>query len=173
MHITSEKLIICGQGGSGKDYLLDQLKKRGFKTSVKTTTRPKRITETEGIDYLFKNREEFINSDMIVREKFYNHLGDEWLYGIETNQFDKGEAFIMTPGEIEQLPKEVRKNCFVVFLNIDESVRRNRLSKRKDYNDSSERRLKADKLDFENFTDYDMSIQDPEFSVDDIISLME
>lgn len=173
MYEISEKLIICGQGGSGKDYLLRQLKDRGFKTSVKTTTRPKRTAETDGIDYLFKSIEQFDNCDMLVREKFYNHVGDEWLYGVEKPQFDNGDAFIMTPGEINQLPKDIRKNCFVVFLNIDESVRRNRLSKRKDYNDSSERRLKADKQDFENFTDYDMSVQDPEFVVDDIISLMD
>ena len=86
--------------------------------------------------------------------------------------FNNSQAFILTPGEVRQLTPEVRKNCFVVFLDIDRSIRESRISNRQDHNDSIKRRLDADEIDFKNFTDYDLKITDPEFDVDSILSLM-
>ena len=172
MEKKQEKLIICGQSGSGKDYLLSRLREEGFRASVKTTTRPKRSSEVDGVDYYFKTNEQFNTSDMVVHQKFYNHLGDEWLYGIDNKSFNMNNIFIMTPGEIKQISEDIRKECFVVYLDIDEDIRRNRLSMREDNNDSIERRIQADKRDFESFEDYDLKVSDPEFEVDMITSLM-
>ena len=38
MLIKSEKIIIVGQSGSGKDFLLKELSKKGLIPSVKITT---------------------------------------------------------------------------------------------------------------------------------------
>lgn len=169
----TEKLIISGKSGSGKDFLLRKLNQLGYSVGVKTTTRPKRQKECDGIDYIFETNQNFKTQDMIVWQEFKNHKNDKWLYGFDKNEFGKSNIFIMTPGEIEQLNSEIRENCFVVYLDIEESIRRNRLSIRKDNNDSIERRLQADNKDFENFNEWDLKITDPEFSVEDIISLWD
>ena len=87
--------------------------------------------------------------------------------------FNNSQAFIMTPGELNQIDPITRKKCFVVYLDIDRSVRENRILKRNDDNDSVIRRLDADEIDFQNFKDYDLKITDPEFESIDIINLMD
>jgi guanylate kinase len=168
----TEKLLICGHSGSGKDFLLRQLKERGLKASIKVTTRPKRKNEIEGVNYYFKTLNQFESLDLLVSQDFFNDKGELWKYGILKEDFNNSQAFILTPGEVRQLTPEVRKNCFVVFLDIDRSIRESRISNRQDQNDSIKRRLDADEIDFKNFTDYDLKITDPEFDVDSILSLM-
>jgi guanylate kinase len=168
----SEKLLICGHSGSGKDFLLRQLKEKGLKASIKVTTRPKRKNEVEGVNYYFKTLNQFESLDLLVSQDFFNDKGELWKYGILKEDFNNSQAFILTPGEVRQLTPEVRKNCFVVFLDIDRSIRESRISNRQDQNDSIKRRLDADEIDFKNFTDYDLKITDPEFDVDSILSLM-
>ena len=168
----TEKLLICGHSGSGKDFLLRQLKEKGLKASIKVTTRPKRKNEIEGVNYYFKTLNQFESLDLLVSQDFFNDKGELWKYGILKEDFNNSQAFILTPGEVRQLTPEVRKNCFVVFLDIDRSIRESRISNRQDQNDSIKRRLDADEIDFKNFTDYDLKITDPEFDVDSILSLM-
>lgn len=168
----TEKLLICGHSGSGKDFLLRQLKEKGLKASTKVTTRPKRKNEVEGVNYYFKTLNQFESLDLLVSQDFFNDKGELWKYGILKEDFNNSQAFILTPGEVRQLTPEVRKNCFVVFLDIERSIRESRISNRQDHNDSIKRRLDADEIDFKDFKDYDLKITDPEFDVDSILSLM-
>ena len=168
----TEKLLICGHSGSGKDFLLRQLKEKGLKASTKVTTRPKRKNEVEGVNYYFKTLNQFESLDLLVSQDFFNDKGELWKYGILKEDFNNSQAFILTPGEVRQLTPEVRKNCFVVFLDIERSIRESRISNRQDHNDSIKRRLDADEIDFKDFRDYDLKITDPEFDVDSILSLM-
>ena len=172
----TEKIIITGKSGSGKDYLIRQLEKEGLTTSVKVTTRPQRQHEIEGKTYYFKSLNEFNSllesNQLIVSQEFFNDKKELWKYGILKDDFNNAQAFIMTPGEIEQINPEIRKGCFVVYLDIDRIIRENRISGRNDSNDSVTRRLNADEVDFEGFKDYDLKITDPEFEVDMVISLM-
>ena len=169
----SEKLIIIGKSGSGKDHLLRHLKKEGLETSIKVTSRPKRVNEIDGVTYYFKTLEEFNNLDLIVSQDFFNDKKELWKYGILKEDFNNSQAFIMTPGELNQIDPIIRKKCFVVYLDIDRSIREKRITKRNDNNDSLMRRLDADEIDFENFKDYDLKITDPEFESIDIINLMD
>ena len=73
---------------------------------------------------------------------------ETWHYGLSKSEFNKAQAFIMTPGEIKQIDEVTRKGCFVVYLDIDRSVRESRISGRNDNNDSVKRRLDADEIDF-------------------------
>jgi guanylate kinase len=148
------------------------LKEKGLKASIKVTTRPKRKNEIEGVNYYFKTLNQFESLDLLVSQDFFNDKGELWKYGILKEDFNNSQAFILTPGEVRQLTPEVRKNCFVVFLDIERSIRESRISNRQDQNDSIKRRLDADEIDFKNFTDYDLKITDPEFDVDSILSLM-
>ena len=71
----------------------------------------------------------------------------------------------MTPSGVSKLKNEDRLESYIVLIDIDYEIRRERLSIRND-SDSVERRLSADEKDFEFFFDFDNSIDDPEFKCD-------
>lgn len=173
--MKQEKIIILGPSGSGKDYLRKELINLGLKYSPKITTRPKRINEKDGLDYSYINNQTFesLTNDgkMKYSEKFIINEQD-WWYGISEDNWNNNQIFIMTVGEFNQINEEDRKNCFVVYLNIDKETRKSRLNERMDNNDSIDRRIEADEQDFSNFTGYDLSITDPEFEAVWIYDLM-
>ena len=175
MCIKKESIIIVGPSGVGKDYLLRGLVKMGLRYSPKITTRPQRKLERHGVDYDFVDNTKFQNLLESNQIKTYQHFlinGCGWFYAISCENFKNNNIFIMTPHEISTLSKEDRSNCFVVYLDIDESIRRERITRRDDNNDSVERRIQSDREDFKMFNDYDLKITDPEFNCSDVYSLM-
>jgi guanylate kinase len=176
-----EKVIILGQSGSGKDFLLRKLVEKGLKPCLKWTTRPARKFEKQGVNYNFVSDSEFIQS--INENKFLAYQEfqvtpegkspEKWYYGITEEEFNNSQVLIMTPGEFRNITPEQRKGCFVVYLDIDRSVRESRLFKREDKNDSIKRRLDADEEDFKDLNDYDLKVRDPEFTADDVYDLMD
>jgi guanylate kinase len=166
-----KKLVIVGRSGSGKDYLLKKLIEKGLKYSPKITTRPIRNGETNGVEYLFmKNNIVYLmlrlNQHKTIETFEINDV--KWIYIITSKNFEDNELFIMTPGELKQLNKEDRDSCYVVYLNIDENICRKRLNNRNDNADSVDRRINSDNNDFENFSDYDLLITEPNFDCDKI-----
>ena len=73
----------------------------------------------------------------------------------------------------DQFQKIVLAVFFVVYLDIDMEIRRKRISKRNDNNDSIERRLEADEIDFKDYKYYDLKITDPEFEAEWVYDLMD
>lgn len=158
-----KKTILVGPSASGKDYLMRELRQNGYKYKPKYTTRPMRKNESQNVEYTFIDNVEFqsmVFSNEFIVEQSFDINGDMWRYGITVAAFNEAELFVMTPAEIKQLHKTYRKQCTIVYLNIDESIRRERISQRLDNNDSIERRLQSDRIDFENFTDFDIEITD-------------
>lgn len=173
--MKNEKIIIVGASGSGKDFLLKGLIKKGEKYSPKITSRPIRTNEKQGVDYNYISNKDFEDlikeNKMKVYQKFLIEKAT-WYYGISKELFKNNNLFIMTPDEIKQISPKERKGCFVVYLDIDEETRRKRLMRRDEDNQTSEwkdsinRRIDSDRKDFQGFRDYDMRITDPEFDVD-------
>jgi guanylate kinase len=175
MSEKKEKLIILGHSGSGKDYLRKELVKMGLKYSPKFTTRPIRNQEVQGEDYNFIDFNLYANlyerKEIKTSQAFIiNNVN--WYYGITKENWDNNQLFIMTTEELKQLSDEERKGCFVVYLNIEKDLRKQRLLERADYNDSIIRRMEADEKDFQEFTNYDLCITDPEFECDMVYDLM-
>jgi len=173
--MKTEKVILVGPSGSGKDFLLRGLLKKNLNYSPKFTTRPKRKFETDGLEYNFISNEDFSNlksEDKIKTSQKFLIVENVWYYGVTKENFDKNQLFIMTPHEISQLSEEDLKRCFVVYLDIDLDIRKKRLIKREDQNDSIERRLNADAIDFQNYNYYDLKVTDPDFDSDSIYDLM-
>lgn len=144
------KILIVGKGASGKDTLAKSLLSRGTRKCLFHTTRPKRATE-DG-EYIF---EEVPRDVPLLVEETYNG----WNYALTKANWDLGGFAIFTPAYLRQLPKELRDESFVVYLDTPENVRKDRLSKRSDA-DSVERRMKADEGDFAGFEDYDLVLRD-------------
>ncbi len=178
--MKSEKMVVLAPSGGGKDFLVRKLVDKGLKAGLKTTTRPIRKFEEQGVHYDYISNDKFIglinDGKMLVYQKFdiVNNIGesDIWYYGLTIEEFNNSQLFILTPKELSELTIEQRKECFVVYLNIDRDVREKRLYKRNDQNDSIKRRLDSDDIDFNVSIDYDLMINDPEFSADDIYDLM-
>ena len=171
--MKNEKIIIVGGSGSGKDFLLKGLIAKGERYSPKITTRPSREGEINGLDYDFITENIFnvlYDNDQIKTCQKFNVNNQIWYYAISKENFNNNNLFIMTPYELSFLTEKERKGCFVVYLSINENIRKKRILKRNDNNDSVNRRLESDRIDFMDFTDYDMKLSDPEFDIDLIYS---
>jgi guanylate kinase len=176
-----EKCLVVGKSGAGKDFLLRNLIKKGLIGCLKMTTRPQRKYETQGVTYDFVTdtsfKEKIENDEMLCYQTFNvtpeGKDPETWYYGITKTEFERAQVFIMTPGEFVCIDTETRKNCFVVYLDIDREIREDRISGRNDKNDSVQRRLDADEEDFKGFGDYDLRVTDPDFTAEDVYDLMD
>lgn len=156
-----KKIILVGPGGSGKDYLRKIYQERGYRFGVTHTSRPKRVGEIDGEDVHFETEEWFqesIKKDLFREWDKFN----DWYYGTLKETFEDSEIFTMTPRGISKLTSEERRNCLVIYLDISEEVRRERLLVRGDV-DRVERRLEADARDFSGFTNFDIRISNEDF----------
>jgi len=155
------KIVIVGAGGSGKDHLTQRFIEKGFKPSISHTTRPPRPGESEGVDYYFVNSTAF--RSLIKADEFYEYKEfNNWFYGVSKVAFDKADLFIMTPPAIEEMDKETRDKCLVIYLDIPEEIRAKRISQRNDADDVK-RRISVDREMFDCFTNYDIRVSDPIF----------
>ena len=165
------RLILVGKGGSGKDHARKISENIvGAKYAVSYTTRPPREGEVEGVDYFFLPMRTF--NKMINEDAWYEYVTfNGWNYGTSKEQFENDDLFIMTPKGLSHLSDKDRDESIVLYLDIPEDVRRERMSKRAGNADSIERRLKADDEDFAGFEDYDFKIENPNYRIDSIIEM--
>lgn len=159
---TKSRIILCGKAASGKDHLRKILEGRGYRYGVSYTTRPPRDGEVDGRDYYFLEDNEF--QTMVEQKFFYEYVSfNGWNYGTSNSQFHlTDDVFIMTPSGIGKLHAADRKNSFIIYIDIDINIRRERLALRSDA-DTVERRIEADEKDFANFTDFDIRLTDHNF----------
>jgi guanylate kinase len=156
------KLAIVGAAATGKDYLRKRMMSRGFVYGVSCTTRPPRIGEVHGKDYYFISEEEFnvmINRGEFVEWQEFNGCR----YGLTKQEFEQCDVMILNAEAVSLLDKEHRNRLFVIYLDIPENIRRERLGKRNDKNDSIDRRIQADNEQFRNFFDFDCKITNENF----------
>ena len=158
------KIILVGKAASGKDYFKNYLSfGLRLRPSVSHTTRPPREGEINGITYHFRSDEYF--QKMIDNKEFFEWKEfNGWKYGTSISEMTNAIVFIFTPEGIKTLPKWFLDESLIVYFDIDEKVRKERLKLRSDA-DSIDRRIKADKKDFKNFRKYDMKVTEPNFNV--------
>ena len=148
------KIIITGPGGAGKSTLKNIFIAKGAKFGRMVTTRPKRFSSEN--EYIFiesadKDLTEQINQkDLITKE--YNG----WIYGISLGTLERNDLFILPPAIISKLPKSIRDQSIVIYVNMSEAVRFSRLTKRT--GDDPMRRIECDRADFANFKNFDLMI---------------
>jgi guanylate kinase len=157
------RIIIVGKSASGKDFLKNRLKnKNNLFHSISTTTRPRRDGELNNVDYRFVDDIHF--KRMISDNEFFEwNCFNGWYYGTELKQWKTKDVFIMTPSGIAKIPLKDRLESFVIYLDISNEVRAERLVKRGLTGDDSGRRMAADEIDFKDFKDYDIRITNPDF----------
>lgn len=166
------RIILVGKAAAGKDYLRKVLEELGFKYAVSYTTRPPREGEVDGKDYFFLTEDEA--ERMVDAGEFYEYVYfNSWLYGTSNQQFYSDDIFIMTPKGLSHVSDADRAQSFVIFLDIDDEVRKERLLARNMPGDTIERRMEADAEDFDSYKDFDLRIYNPDFTVEDITKMLE
>ena len=118
-----------------------------------------RAGETDS-DYTFVSDDDF---DFILEHGGFgvSNTYNNWKYGILNDDLKSCDLFVMTPEYISMLG-ERKKEFFIILLCPDEETRRKRLTERCDA-DVVERRLNADRKQFEGFTGYDLMITNEDF----------
>jgi guanylate kinase len=138
--MVKKSILFCGPSGSGKTTIVHHLLKTNLKLSfsVSATTRHKRLTETDGVDYYFltpdefrqriKNHE-FLEWEEVYKDRFYGTLQSEieriWKHG-NVVVFD-----VDVDGGLN-LKKKLQKNILTVFVqppSLEELHRRLSLRK--------------------------------------------
>lgn len=156
-------LIIGGKSGSGKDSVVKEFEKNGWKRIIKYTNRPKRQNEIDGVDYHFIPIGIMETRAFLFRQSFEVANGDIWYYGfpmehimLPDNKNDK-YIIIMTPFEYSSFLnmikgfKTIGKDFISVQIDIPDDIRRERLIKRGDDIEEINRRIEADNKDFEEW----------------------
>lgn len=123
------KLIaLCGKSAVGKDTILnevigDENKNELFHKIVSVTTRPKRKTEVDGVDYYFVDDSDIPNLRLLELEHF-----NGWAYGTMQAELeeDKINLGIFTPRGIAQLAATGLVELTVVIVESDADIRLSR-----------------------------------------------
>ncbi len=151
-------LVIMGKSCSGKDTLIKELVSRGWKKVVNFTTRPMRDGEIEGVTYHYVSEPKFmsmVDDEDFVEHKAYDSEFGRWYYGTPKSAFndeEKRTVVCLTPaGALDALEYASRNglSLTLVYLTASDSVIRKRLEARGDNKKEVERRIIADKKDFE------------------------
>jgi len=166
-----KKIILVGKAGSGKDFFRDFLSSKGEKIDVSYTSRPPREGEEGGYTYNYISKLDFIIMDR--KGEFFESVEfNTWKYGTHIDSWKNNKIFIMTPSGIKHIPEEQLRDCLIVYFDISERVRRDRLSKRFD-SDSVERRIGSDEKDFSNFLNFNLRITNSLFSCSSLNSIIQ
>ncbi len=166
------KYIIVGPGASGKDWMLQKMKELGYHPMKQYTTREIRDNET-GDEYHFVSEQVF--KDMDDRAQFIsvNFYRIGW-YGVSYDELINSDVAILSPANVKDVFTtfpELRDRFTIIYLDIPEDVRRERLAKRytDKVGDDNEVRLKNDAKDFKDFSIWDLRLES-ENMVDEYIN---
>lgn len=145
-------LMLVGKSCSGKTTIAKELRKFGLNEVISYTTRPPREHETEGIEYHFISKEEFLQKEeegFFAETTSYNvATGETWYYGSAVEDLTDDKVIIVNPHRLEQLRKIRSLNPIAFYITAGEETIWNRLRERGDNAAEAGRRLNADDEDF-------------------------
>lgn len=170
-------LVITGPSGSGKSTLRKILTEQfGINRLMNVTTREKRPGEVDGVDYVFMTRVEFERMKSRGRLlEWVEYSGN--LYGLMRSSNMDGVTVLEAEGAMRlkgMFPQEVK----IVYLQVPEETRRERMLHRGDSIVEIGKRLKTDRVNFENSgikEKADLVVKNIDLSkaVDEILSLVK
>jgi guanylate kinase len=156
-------IIIAGKSGSGKDAVVNELCRRGYKRIITYTTRPMRQHESQGNPYYFISEKEFKEKEangFFMETKEYNTVKGVWYYGSPKKELlnpknnMENRLIILTPLGVEDFTKETRNkkiNAKIIYLRANSGTISKRLKRRGDDPKEVERRIEKDENDFVAF----------------------
>ena len=149
-------IILIGPSASGKTEIAKKLISAfGYKKFVTTTTRNKRVGETDGIDYYFISVDEFkenLANNKFIETTIYNNN----YYGSYKSEMGDNKVLIVEPNGLKAFQSLNDPHIISFFIDSSEDDRYERMIKRGDEINDIKRRLHNDrKLFYENIkTDF-------------------
>lgn len=151
--------IFIGKSGSGKDTFLKRAISDGLKPVVSYTTRPIRVNEVDGIDYIFVTPDRFHDledSGRIAEARSYNTLvdgkPDTWYYGSPKLDPDTGDEYgvvLDVSGAKSYIGIYGAENLDIVLIDVPDDVREKRARKRGSFDKTEwDRRVADDTVKF-------------------------
>ena len=141
-------LVISGASASGKTEIANIIaKKYGFLRVITVTTRAMRQGETNGKDYFFVSKEEFvklINNDELVEYTIYNNN----YYGSRKDQIKDDHILVIEANGLKSYIALNNPSIITFALIADEETRKERMISRGDKIEDIKARLKNDKTIF-------------------------
>ena len=167
-------IILCGASASGKTVTaLELQRKYGLKKAITTTTREKRVGETDGVEYFFISKDEFqkrLSENKFVESSIYNNN----YYGCGLDQVSDDKVVVLDPNGLHSFKKLKNKNIVTFLLIADEKTRRDRMVSRGDKEESIKTRLTNDVNDFsmEKIGQVDFIIKTSDKSIEEIADII-
>ena len=177
-------LILCGMSSSGKDSILRKLvSDYDYLPIISVTSRPMRISEKDGVDYLFETKENFlklIKNDRLIEYRTYNTLlngvSDCWYYGLIKHVLDDSKKYVVIldiKGTKDFISYYGKDKCEVIYVDCPSEIRKERAMKRGSFDLTEwERRSKCDEVDFsedKRMGVVDRVMQNWDISLDDVV----
>lgn len=153
-------VILAGESASGKTTLAKKFEQNNpfnFSRVITYTTRPKRESEIDGVDYHFITDDTF--NMMIKNGSFVEHTEYRgWKYGTAINfGKDDNKIIILTPSGVRVFKRYAEHNpnleldIFTIYLNVDRRSRLIKLLQRGDNIEEAYRRNLSDIGQFDGF----------------------
>ena len=158
--------IFClmGQSSSGKDTIFKEIKDDkdlNLRPIISYTTRPKRVNETDGVEYFFINTDELKNfekENKVIEQRVYHTVHGDWYYcTINDNQIDldKNNYLLITTLEAYKSLRDYfgEEKVYPLYINVEDGIRLERAMNREKTQanpnyDELCRRFLADNKDF-------------------------
>ena len=157
-------IVLVGNTASGKTTLSQYLENHGYRRILTYTTRPMRKGEVDGIDYHFISIKDFENklaAGFFAEFTFYNAKFGSCYYGSATEDYHAKDNTVIVVNPIGVM--SLTEPAYVVWLDIPENIIISRALLRGDSEDEIRRRIRDDKLYFDNFEEsklYNLRIVD-------------
>ena len=141
-------LVLIGASASGKTEIAKLLTTAfGYKKIVTNTTREKRVNEINGVDYNFLSYDDFLdkkNRNYFIETVLYggNYYGTAFKDAIDKS------VLIVEPEGANNIIKHNIPNVYIVYLETEESTRKQRMISRGDSLVDITNRINTDKIHF-------------------------
>ena len=143
-------IVLVGESGSGKSTIATTLSRMyGYENVVTYTTRDKRKTERDGIDYHFVSEEKFneIKEFLCLVAQYRG-----WSYGANIQDFGDNKVIVVTPSGLREL-KRLGVNITSFYIKISRRDRLIKLLQRGDDIEEAYRRSLSDIGQFDGIED--------------------
>lgn len=147
------KILLVGKSGSGKNTVQDYLvSKYGLKPLVSYTTRAKRYPEEDTHIFITEKKyEEIKQEEKLIAYTFYN--GNH--YFATEKQFRESDIYIIDIEGIKYIESlKINIPYIVIYLDVPEHIRKERMSARNDNQSMIDERIRYDEIAFKDIGQY-------------------